>query len=729
MNDIELPGISPEPVSSYLKALGVLRLVSEQADCQARGWWQGGLFHLRTKLNVEGLKLFFLKDYSPSPVLNPWSKGSGFHPKDNTESLTAIRTSGQRRMETYQKVLALMEPLFKEVHSRTSGLKDKERKEVLLGEIRHRMPDVFLAWMDAVVVLLDDGPAYPPLFGTGGNDGRLDFSQNFMQRLVTLGLHDEKPSEFARKWLEQCLFGTVIAGLTGDTVGQFNPGRAGGPNSTQGMEGNAGANPWDFILQLEGGMLFAAGVTRKLNQARSNKAHMPFTVDASGVDATMANAEVASARGEIWLPLWDRPARLTEIRALLSEGRAEVGRQRASSGLDLARAIAGLGIDRGIAAFSRMGFLNRNGKAFLVTPLGQYPVHHQPLVDRLRELDGWHQSFTYAAKAKGAPARFIGLLNQLETAMLAFARQAEPRRLADLLAVLGQCFLTMATSLKFAANVYRKQLPGLSSAWLTAADDGTVEFRLARALASVNDTHPATPRSPGIGPLACNLLPVISVGDRLEFLKEAGPSCVRGQTRLADLLATALERRLIDSVRLGRPTLPLHSGKPSVYPARPTCPASHADITLFLQGQTDDRRLFDLLHGLLAVRVDSQPATMAGAMDLPRAWCLLKPSFMPYPHQVHGVTIQPEAQAEWVHLLRSSRAPEAVARAARRLRNLGLAPLPHRRNRFAEEDFRVDPGVPGERLAAALLFPMDSRVVERLCRSVLRQPVENDSSR
>ena len=102
---------------------------------------------------------------------------------------------------------------------------------------------------------------------------------------------------------------------------------------------------------------------------------------------------------------------------------------------------------------------------------------------------------------------------------------------------------------------------------------------------------------------------------------------------------------------------------------------------------------------------------------------------MPYPHQVHGVTIQPEAQAEWVHLLRSSRAPEAVARAARRLRNLGLAPLPHRRNRFAEEDFRVDPGVPGERLAAALLFPMDSRVVERLCRSVLRQPVENDSIR
>ena len=29
-----------------------------------------------------------------------------------------------------------------------------------------------------------DGPKYPPLLGTGGIDGRLDFSNNFMQSVV-----------------------------------------------------------------------------------------------------------------------------------------------------------------------------------------------------------------------------------------------------------------------------------------------------------------------------------------------------------------------------------------------------------------------------------------------------------------------------------------------------------------------------------------------------------------
>lgn len=728
MNTLVLTGLNPEPLSSYLKALGVLRLVSEQTDPQIRGWWAGGVFHLQTSLDSDGLRDFFLHKYAPSPVLNPWSKGSGFYAKDNTKALFGIRDSKQARMAGYQRVIGPLTTLFNEVRQANKGLKDVDLKEVLLGEIRRRMPDEFLIWLDAAVVLLDNKPVYPPLFGSGGNDGRLDFSQNFMQRLICLRLHEVKIADEAAAWLGQSLFGNKIKGLLNNAVGQFNPGRAGGPNSTQGMEGDPADNPWDFILQFEGGVLFSSGVTRKLNAARSNKAHMPFTVDATGIDATMARRETESARGEIWLPLWNRPARVGEIRALLAEGRAEVGRNRAITGLDLARAIAGLGIDRGIHAFSRMGFLNRNGKAFLVTPLGQYPVCQQPLVDRLRELDAWYLSFTYAANAKGAPNRFAGLLRQFETSLMAFARQAEARRLADVLAALGQCFSGLASSLKFAESVGRGQLPILSSAWLTEADDGTPEFRLARALASINDTHPPSHRSPGIGPLACNLLPLTPKNNSLMFMKVAAPSCVQGHTRLKALLAQALYRRLIDAVRLGRSTLPLHSGRPSVHSSRPACPASPADVALFLEGQTDDQRIFDLLHGLFAVRGAHQPASSFGTVKLPRAYCLLKPCFQPYAVRLNGVVIKPEAHAEWVHLLAADRAADAIVQASRRLRNLGLAPRPHRRSRFVEEDFRVDPGVGGERLAAALLFPLDAPVMERLTQSVLRSPVATDSS-
>lgn len=720
MSGLPLTGITPEPISGYLKGLGVLRLVAEQVDHEARGLWHNGIFQLQTKLGKEDLLGFFLHHYAPTPILNPWSKGSGFHPKDNTKALSALLGSANPRMAAYRRMIPLLTDLFSKVRSGNVGLKDQELKQVLLLEIRRTMPDEFLVWLDAVVVLLDDGQAYPPMFGTGGNDGRLDFSQNFMGRLAALGLHNEIPETKARGLLEQSLFGTPVQGLGKDAVGQFNPGRAGGPNSTQGMEGDAGDNPWDFLLQFEGGVLFSAGATRKLNHARSNKAHMPFTVDASGIDASMARTESTSARGEIWLPLWHRPSSLREIRSLLSEGRAEVGRQRAASGLDLARAISGLGVDRGVSAFSRMGILNRNGKAFLVTPLGQYPVRYQPLVDLLRELDPWHQSFTYAAKAKGAPARYGALLSQLELALLAFARQSESRRLTDVLVALGRCFHGMANNLNFCQGVHKGLLPALGTGWLSGADDGSPEFRLARAFASINDSQPALPGKSGIGPLACNLLPVSPQGERLAWQKTASPACVMGTTNLAMLLGKALQRRLVDAIRLGRDKLPLVSGRPQRFSMNPACPASTGDIALFLAGETDDERLFLLLHGMLAVRVDRVPVEPSSGANSPRAFCLLKPHFVPETVRVQGVDIPSSAKPEWISLMLADRPGEATALAARRLRNLGLSPTPHRRGRFAEEEFRLDPGVPGEKLAASLLLPLGQGTIRRLTESVLR---------
>ena len=44
MPEIMLHGCAPEPLMSYLKALGVLRLVAEQADSEAKGAWRAVLF-------------------------------------------------------------------------------------------------------------------------------------------------------------------------------------------------------------------------------------------------------------------------------------------------------------------------------------------------------------------------------------------------------------------------------------------------------------------------------------------------------------------------------------------------------------------------------------------------------------------------------------------------------------------------------------------------------------
>ena len=84
MNELILDGCTPEPLMGYLKALGVLRLVSEDhehGDPAARGFWRDGVFVLETTLNRDGLLKFFFERYSPTPLLAPWNGGSGFYTK------------------------------------------------------------------------------------------------------------------------------------------------------------------------------------------------------------------------------------------------------------------------------------------------------------------------------------------------------------------------------------------------------------------------------------------------------------------------------------------------------------------------------------------------------------------------------------------------------------------------------------------------------------------------
>lgn len=55
-----LYGCSPVPLAGYLKALGTFRLVAEQADPQAKGFWRDERFVLRTSLPQDELVRFFV---------------------------------------------------------------------------------------------------------------------------------------------------------------------------------------------------------------------------------------------------------------------------------------------------------------------------------------------------------------------------------------------------------------------------------------------------------------------------------------------------------------------------------------------------------------------------------------------------------------------------------------------------------------------------------------------
>jgi CRISPR-associated protein Csx17 len=83
--DVELSGCRPEPLASYLKALGVLRLVAEQKDRNAAGFWRGEHFVLRSSLDADALVAFFEKEWRPTPIIAPWNGGSGFTGDEDSE--------------------------------------------------------------------------------------------------------------------------------------------------------------------------------------------------------------------------------------------------------------------------------------------------------------------------------------------------------------------------------------------------------------------------------------------------------------------------------------------------------------------------------------------------------------------------------------------------------------------------------------------------------------------
>ena len=274
-----LKGCSPTPLANYLKALGILRLISNQLDSEVRGWWQDENFCLMTTKTKEEIEQFFLDDYEPTPMLSPWNKGCGFF-KANDPGLAPLEKSAAKRFnrfrdgivasralldsvayadatiraikartktnksfqnkeqqellkngDTYTRTLSLLTKLrdkpdataesVKEIQAEINTIESivtdtdlipqkpeverlklsagykrllnaadrqfKALKATLIPDCQRQWRGAHAEWLAAAVVLGEDGtPSWPSLLGTGGNDGNLDFTNNFMQRLVEL---------------------------------------------------------------------------------------------------------------------------------------------------------------------------------------------------------------------------------------------------------------------------------------------------------------------------------------------------------------------------------------------------------------------------------------------------------------------------------------------------------------------------------------------------------------
>ena len=703
--DLPLSGCSPAPIAGYLKALAVLRLVAEQVDRDARGFWSAESFVLRSTLDAGALRRFLLEDYRPSPIVAPWNGGSGFYPKDNRAALVAMSKGNAARFSLVRRAIAAGREVVSSVGLRASP-KDED-KAAFLAAVRATVPDDALPWIDAAVLLGADDPRYPPLLGTGGNDGRLDFTNNFLQRLVELFDPDTGAAgPAAAAWLEGALFGTPIPGLVSCAIGQFSPGAAGGPNASTGFDGGSIVNPWDFVLALEGALLLTAAATRRLESAVGGALSYPFTVRATGAGSGATTlADEQPARGEIWLPVWRSPATHREIAALFREGRATVGRRTAADGFDFRRAVASLGVDRGIDAFARYAFAMRAGRAYLATPLGRVRVEREAKDDLLVDLDQgrYLDTLRRAARREGCPAALASRVRRLEESVFAMLGRATPRRLAvqDVLVRLGDLERTVGASRFARDEAYVRPAPWLSERWAVEADDRSHEFRLAAALAGFW-AHPC--------PFRAHVAPIARHKERAWDVPAwmPGSTLVTFGNGAADVaLAATLDRRLL--------TAETNARDAAADPLDGRCGADLAALAAFVRGEIDLGRLQDLAAGLSLVRMPhglERREDARAAAGLPASLAALVTAFSPARLlsylKLLPADATPARPRRIVALLLADRVAEAVATAWRSLRLAGM-PLPP-----SPPDVMDAAALPGRRLAAALLFPLDPAAIADL---------------
>lgn len=708
---IRLSGCTPTPLAAYLKGIALLRLLSRK-EPTLRAAWRGECLYLETGLGVGAITDWLLNQYAPTPILAPWNGDSGFYEKGK-RAIEAIGNGGTNRLAAMRNAIETAEALLAG-SGRSASPKDSAKRRLLV-RLRAEMPDDALAWMDAAIVLVGD-PRFPPLLGTGGNDGRLDFTNNFMQRVCDLMDPDTgEPTARSSRWLDQALFGTPAPDLTKNAIGQFSPMQAGGPNASTGYKGDSRINPWDFVLMIEGALPFAAAATRRNESDDGFALSYPFTVRTTAAGSGgLASQDAGTSRGELWMPLWRNFASLSEVQALLNEGRVSLGRRPARDALDFVRAVHRLGGYRGVDRYQRFGLLMRAGEAFLATPLERVQVSRDPGTRWIDELDGngWLARFQRFAREGTAANRIVALRRRLEDALFDLARRSPSRRrVQSLLALLGEIQFAIAVSEKGREHV--DPVPRLGEAWVEAGDDQGPAFRIACALAGLR----------GVGdqvlPLACHLFPVHPrMRDRWidnACSERADDACCRFELRawhggsLVDNLIDLARRRLWLAERLEMRDKPFDS----------RAGAGLGDLEAFLCDPRLDRDIRALIPGLALCSLP-RFRSRSDAGVVPPAFALMKLTATPdrclraLDRLGEDQTLKPSA--ELFAGLAAGCAQRAIAGAERCLRTSGIATVfnPGAVPRLA--------GISPRRAAAALAIPLSYAATAALAGGVLAAP-------
>ena len=582
------------------------------------------------------------------------------------------------------------------------GFWDNKRKDAVLGLCRSEFPETAVAWLDATAALGQDGEtAVSRLLGTGGNFGRQDLSATYLARLLSV-LHNQRSAD----WLRAALTGAEDVPYLRNVVGQFDPGRAGGIQSSpwEKADDSGFVNPWAFLLTLEGTLLFATAIVRRHGAdyqggAAGQRNAVPFQVRGSTAGYAAAAAG-ENPLAELWTPEWAQPAGIVELEHLFGEGRVEWGGHPARTGLDFARAVTTLGVDRGLTAFERHLFVDRLGQNPLAVPAGRVEVGDRPIVGALDGLDGWLDRLRWDR----APATVDDRRRELESALFALARSGGDQRFVEVIVSLGRCHDAVARS-GTARERANPLLLGRGQAVLEALKPAVatdVDLRIALAVATAQDHGKGIAGEPLRGTLREFLTPV-NAGRWTD--RPAGAA-----VGLVARLAEAARRRAFPgaNAEIGTDVVPSVGGPRLAFTAG--LRLDSGDAAALVHRRFDEGRCTALVSGLQCF--DWPPmheilhATIAAAAIPDPAVDMLLPFTCTEPLTLPGedgvrrqVLMRPDST--WPVLLGAGRIGQVLQDAARRLRISGV--------RCVVEPGEVDPTM-GIALAALLVVPVAPRL-------------------
>ena len=311
---IPCEGIRPDSLGGYLAGLGLLAALTNKWRT-IRGCWREGRFCLvGREISKEDVETYLLTEWQP-PKYEHW---------------------------------------WQEAQKRDS----KARADSSIWRARSQRPDL------REVVLLDahivgsGRNQFNPVLGTGGNISSRDLAAGFQKALAKAGKTDPKAQRTKRSTrkaatlLKHTLWGERAQALAELPAGTWFPSANRAYNSGQEdkyyQEGKL--SPWSYLLALEGARLLTGSVNRRLSAEAKPYAVFPFVSEAPS--PTSAD-EVGLVRAEFWAPLWERPATLVEVRALLERGLARVGNRSAKAPHEFALAARAASVDSGVSEFVR----------------------------------------------------------------------------------------------------------------------------------------------------------------------------------------------------------------------------------------------------------------------------------------------------------------------------------------------------------------------------------------